>query len=349
MIIHVVSESRRIAKGNGVHTAFIDHVNLLCDIPDCTCIVNEEGWGDLFHSHTYGPYFFWKGLSYKGKRILTVHVIPDSIKGSLPGWRYLLPVVKWYFRQVYQYVDVCIAISPMVEEAILETGAKTRIVNIGNPIPLDKWATTVEKRKEGRAWLGLKDDAFVVLGVGQLQPRKGVEDFVDVAKAIPDAQFVWAGGRPFKNLTDGVARIDACMAHAGENCQFTGLLDLDQMPLVYAAADMLLFPSYQENCPMAPLEAAAAGLPVVFRDLPEYRSLYKAPYLRAESTASFIDFTHRLKSDSSFMRVGKQLSKQLIQQFDRGNIKQQLLGLYSDVLDETTYTMRPQQVSFWNK
>jgi len=37
------------------------------------------------------------------------------------------------------------------------------------------------------------------------------------------------------------------------------LFPLEKMPLLYNAADMLLFPSYQENCPLVPIEAAAAG------------------------------------------------------------------------------------------
>lgn len=42
-----------------------------------------------------------------------------------------------------------------------------------------------------------------MLGAGQVQTRKGVLDFVDVAKKSPDVQFVWAGGFSFGRITDG--------------------------------------------------------------------------------------------------------------------------------------------------
>jgi len=329
MKVHVVSETAYMIKGNGVHTAFVDHVELLKANQDLETVVNNEERGDVMHSHTYGPFYFWKGLRYKHKRVFTAHVIPDSIKGSLPAWKLWMPFVKWYFKQVYSYADVCIAISPRVEEAIIESGAKTKIERVYNPIPVDRWKCSPEKRRQGREILGIKEDEFVVLGVGQLQARKGVEDFMDVAASIPEARFVWAGGRPFGPMTEGITRIDTRIAESeGSNIQFTGMLDLDKMPLIYAAADLMLFPSYQENCPLAPIEGAACGLPVVFRDLAEYTTLYERPYLKASTTDEFIRLTREMMSDSEKLEEGKAISQALIRQFDKHEIREKLLNIY---------------------
>jgi 1,2-diacylglycerol-3-alpha-glucose alpha-1,2-galactosyltransferase len=328
MKIHVASETQYMVKGNGVHTAFIDHIDLLKSKNDIDIVVNNDGYGDVFHSHTYGPYYFFKGLGYKGRRIHTVHVIPDSIKGSLPFSSFFMPFVKWYFKQVYSYADVCIAISPMVENAILELGAKTEIVRIFNPINTEKWKRTPENRKKGRELLGLSENEFVVLGVGQLQARKGVEDFMDVAEAIPQAKFVWAGGRPFKAMTEGISRIDARIETAPENIQFTGMLELYQMPMIYAAADMMLFTSYQENCPLAPIEAAACGMPVIYRDIEEYKSLYDYKYLKAKTSNDFIELTKQLMTNKTFYAKGLIISKQLINQFDKNRIREKFVNLY---------------------
>jgi 1,2-diacylglycerol-3-alpha-glucose alpha-1,2-galactosyltransferase len=340
MKIHVVSETGFMVKGNGVHTAFIDHVELLKSKEDVEVVVNNEGSGDVYHCHTYGPYYFLKGLRYRNRRVFTVHVIPDSIKGSIPFWRVFMPFVKWYFRQVYSYADVCIAISPGVEEAISETGARTEIVRIFNPINIDKWKRTPENRKKGRELLGLMEDEFVVLGVGQLQARKGVEDFIDVAEAIPNGQFVWAGGRPFKAMTEGISRIDARIESASGNIQFTGMLELEQMPLIYAAADLMLFTSYQENCPLAPIEAAACGMPVVYRDIEEYKKLYDHTYLKAGSTEEFIRLTKRLIKDKQTYNNGLIISRQLIIQFDKDRIREKLINLYQE-LDSRIHTWYP--------
>ncbi len=207
MKVHLVSETPFVRKGNGVHTAFVESVELLKEKNDIEVVVNEEGTGDVFHSHTYGPYYFWKGRNYKGRRIHTAHVIPDSIKGSLPQWKYWMPFMKWYFRKVFNYADVIIALSPTVESEIRKLGVNRRIEKIYNPVFIERWKRNEEMRRKGRNKLGIGDDEFVILGVGQLQPRKGIEDFIDIAYAIPEAKFrlgrrpaIWGLNRSrFKN------------------------------------------------------------------------------------------------------------------------------------------------------
>ena len=230
MKVHIVSETAFIMKGQGVHTAFVDSVELLKEKNDIEVIVNEEGYGDVFYGHTYGPYYFWKGRKYKRNRIHTAHVIPDSIKGSLPMWKLLYPFVKWYFKKVFSFADVVIAISPMVEEAVKALGVTTKIVKIYNPILTEKWKRNEYNQTKGRRILKKKDDDIIVLGVGQLQGRKGVEDFLDIAESLPEAKFIWVGGRPFGALTEGINRINSRIKRSSKHIHFTGMLDLSEMP-----------------------------------------------------------------------------------------------------------------------
>ncbi len=337
--IHVISETAYIMKGQGVHTAFLDCIALLKGGDDVACIVNQEGWGDILHAHSYGPYFFLKGLRrrYRGRKILTVHVIPDSIRGSLPAWRLLMPFVRWYFRIVYSFAAYLIAISPMVEEAIRSLNVTTPIIRINNPISAEKYHPAAKKREAGRQLLNIAGDAVVVLGVGQLEARKGVEDFLDIAGKLPHLTFIWVGGRPFGPLTEGVARLDRKIASAmaANPClKVAGSFSLEQMPLIYNAADLLLFPSFQENSPLVPIEAAAAGLPVIFRDLPEYKKLYLHSYLSANFPDGFADLIRKIQSDCKFRGQALTMSEKLIGQFDKDEIRRQLLRLYREVLEE---------------
>jgi 1,2-diacylglycerol-3-alpha-glucose alpha-1,2-galactosyltransferase len=332
MKVHVVSESMFVMKGTGVHTAFLDHVQLLREKDDIEVVVNGEGWGDVFHSHTYFLYYLWKGRKYKGRRVFTAHVIPESIKGSFPLWKLFYPFVRWGLKTVYQYADVCIAISPMVEKAIRETGADTRIVKIYNPINTEIWKRTEEKRIEGRRILGISNNDYVVLGVGQLQGRKGVEDFLDIAEAIPEARFVWAGGRPFGVLTEGMIRINERFRKAGPNVIQTGQIELERMPLIYAASDLMIFPSNQETFGLAPLEAAASGIPVIFKDIEVYKLLYENPYLKASNTEQFVVLIKRMMNDKDFYKEGLSISNKLVTQFDKKKIREEFISLYKSLL-----------------
>jgi 1,2-diacylglycerol-3-alpha-glucose alpha-1,2-galactosyltransferase len=118
--LHMISETAWVSKGQGVHTAFLELIELLKNDSRLSISINGEGNGDVFHSHTYGPYYFWMGRKYKGRRILTAHVIPDSSIGAIPFWKQLLPLTTWYLKLAYAYADVVIAISPTVESKILE-------------------------------------------------------------------------------------------------------------------------------------------------------------------------------------------------------------------------------------
>ncbi len=330
----IFSETAHMMNGQGVHTAYIDLVELLRGRKEVDVLIENEGQGDIFHSHTYGPLYFWKGRKYKNRRVITVHVIPDSIKGSLPLWKLWYPFVKWYFKKVFNYADVCIAISPMVEKAILELGVKTKIVRIFNPLPLERWQSSFQLRRSGREYLKLEDDDFVVIGVGQLQSRKGIEDFIEIAIALPHLKFVWVGGRPFGKFTEGYDRINHKIARAPSNIIFTGLLELDKMPAMYAAADTMLFPSYQENCPLAPIEAAASGMPVIYRDIEEYSLLYEHPYLKAKSNDEFIQLIKYLSQDDNFYQKALDLSLNLIKQFEKEEIFKKILSVYSELNSE---------------
>jgi 1,2-diacylglycerol-3-alpha-glucose alpha-1,2-galactosyltransferase len=332
MKINVCSETKILRmKGEGVNTAFLNCVELLKESDDVEVFVNNEGVGDIMHSHTYGPYFFLRGLRYRGKKIHTVHVIPDSIKGSIPASNLLMPIVKWYFKKVFSYADVCIAISPMVEKAIKDLGAKTTIVRLHNPILLDTWKRTAELRKKGREILGLKEDDFCVLGVGQLEGRKGCHDFIDIGGKIPNAQFRWIGGRPFGAMTEGILKLESQIKGAPTNIKFSGMFPLSEMPSIYAAGDMFLFPSYQENCPLAPVEAAASGMPVIYRNILEYELLYKNEYLKADNNEEFANHVMRLMSNTEEYEKGLEISKKLISQFEKNEIRKQLIGLYTSI------------------
>jgi len=339
MKIHVISETPFLMKATGVHTAFMDHIELLKEKDDIEVVINNEGTGDIFHGHTYGLYYLWKGRKYKGRRVFTAHVIPDSIKGSLPLWQLFMPFIRFGLKIVYSYADVCIAISPMVEKAIKETGARTNIVKIYNPVHIDTWKRTEQNRKTGRQMLGINEAEFVVLGVGQLTGRKGIDDFLDIAEEIPYVKFVWAGGRPFGGLTEGINRINERLIHSGKNFINAGQIELDNMPLIYAAADLMLFPSFQENCPLAPIEAAACGMPVIYRDIEEYSSLYENPYLKAFNKEEFIILTKRMIHDKNFYNEGLEISERLLTQFNKDIIRTKLIDIYQGLLTHYQSTM----------
>ena len=100
MKINVCSETEILhVRGEGVYTAFLDCVELLKEKKDIEIHINNEGMGDVMHSYTYKLHFFWRGSKYKGRSVFTVHVIPDSVKGSIPAWKFLMPFLSGILKR----------------------------------------------------------------------------------------------------------------------------------------------------------------------------------------------------------------------------------------------------------
>lgn len=319
-------------EGQGGHTAFLDCVDLMRQHPDLEVHVNSNRPCDVLHSHSWGPAYYTRGLGYRRRRILTAHAIPESAEGSLPfmyaGTR---AVIRRYLTGIYNYSSIVVAVSPRSAESILELGIRSPVEMIPNAVRTDRFFPSAEMGRKGRALLGLTGDRSVVLGVGQVQPRKGIKDFIAVARAFPSVDFVWVGGRPFGLVSAGLLELNHLMTEAPANLKFAGLHDLAQMPFIYNAADVLLFPSHQEICPYAPIEAAATGLPVVFRRLPGYAALYNADYCAADDTDGFIRAVGDLLSAPAQYRRAQEISRTLVATFGTESFVDTMVDLYDRV------------------
>ena len=119
---------------------------------------------------------------------------------------------------------------------------------------------------------------FVVVGSGQIQERKGVFDFIQLAEQNPDVQFIWAGGFSFGRITDGYAALKKIVDNPPANLKFPGIVSRQEIAELDNIADLFLLPSYNELFPMSVLEAFSCGTPVMLRDLDLYHSIIQGYY-----------------------------------------------------------------------
>jgi glycosyltransferase involved in cell wall biosynthesis len=112
-----------------------------------------------------------------------------------------------------------------------------------------------------RKW-GVPATAQVALFVGKLLPRKHPEALLQLARqssGLADLHIVFAGSGPM----EGSLRAEAQRAGIA-NVSFLGFVNQEQLPEVYALADLFVFPSEGEPWGLVLNEAMAAGLvPVV--------------------------------------------------------------------------------------
>ena len=330
MIVNVISESIFFPKGHGVHTAFLNTVEMLKQA-GIDVLINSNKKADITHIHTIGPYALIKLLSTR-KKIVSAHLIPESFIGSLVAAKYWQFEAREYLRFFYNRANLVLAVAPLVKTRLQEIGVSRPVEILPNPVDANLFKEDIKLKTEGRKLLGLKPEDFVVIGVGQIQPRKGIEDFAIMASKLKSIKFVWVGGKPFKQLTVGDKEMNKILKNKPGNFLMPGSFSYNEMPKIYNAANAFFFPSYQENAPMAIIEAASCSLPLVLRDIKEYKLLYKNGYLPGDTVESFTMIIKKLLVDKDYYHHAKKDSRILSSKFSFDILADRLILLYNSVL-----------------
>ncbi|MFI5563351.1 glycosyltransferase family 4 protein [Amycolatopsis japonica] len=271
-----MSESAFTVKGHGVHSAFVDSLAALRTVPSLSVTANSIARTDVSHIHTVGPVSLL-ALQRANASVVTAHITAESLVDSIVGGRLFAPLWRQYLRWVYNRADVVVSLSRSQEAGLRRDGVISEIVIIRHVLP----SFTLPTRTQARAALGIREDEKIILSVGQVQPRKAVNSFHRAAEDLTDVRFFWIGGSPFGSLTARYWKMRRLIRSCPHNVTHLGQLRRDTVQLFYAAADVYFHPSHQEHAPVAVLEAAAAGLPLVLRDIDCYRDLYPGHYLAA--------------------------------------------------------------------
>lgn len=328
----MISETVWSVKGHGVHSAYLEMTAGLSQLRGVDVKVNTFRKADITHIQTIGPYALLQLLFARNKKVISVHVIPDSFVGSIIGsrWWYQLAVI--YLRFLYNRGDRLLAVSQEVKDQLInQLHIKKPIEVFFNTIGSRQFATTPELRQQARRELGLTAQDFAVIGNGQVQPRKRFDIFLKLAQTNPGLRFFWAGGIPFKHLGADYNAMQKLIASAPPNLTVTGVIGRDQVKRYFNAGDAFLLPSEQENHPVAMLEAAAAGLPVIVRDLHAYDSAFGDKVLRG-TDQTFIDIILKLKNDREFRRLAISNAADIANRFDNLTGSKQLLEIYKATL-----------------
>lgn len=192
---------------------------------------------------------------------------------------------------------------------ILPQGAGI-LPNLGKPFGSAGQADLVRKRL--RPVTHEKD--FLVVGLGSVIPRKGVDLFVALAAlagaASPSGRalrFVWIGngfeprtGSEFASLLgDQIAR-----SGVAGHCEILG--ELDDLDAVFTEANLMVLPSRLDPMPNTMIDAMSAGVPLLcFDHASGIAELLKADLATAHLVAPYLDvpalgaMVHRFADDES--------------------------------------------------
>lgn len=332
MKISVVSESEFTVQGHGVHTAYVELTNALKKRDDTEVVVNKPGTADITHLHTVGAYALRRLLFDRSKKVVSAHIVPASLVGSLVGAKLWLPLAKIYLRWFYNRADMLFAVSDETKRELVRLGVTKPIEIVYNLIDTSQYLTTAADKARARHALGIDADAWVVVGAGQVQPRKRVDDFVKSAVTLPNLRFIWVGGMPFGKLAADHGVMQKLITNAPKNVTFTGVIDHSAVRQYYQAADVFWLPSEQETFGLVVVEAAAAGLPVVLRDIPDYAETFSEDAILC-TPDNVNGMLQLLRDDTKFYAQAREHSARIASRFDSSAGAERVMTLYRYLLD----------------
>ncbi len=175
-------------------------------------------------------------------------------------------------RMIVKDADHLIAECPQDKEDLINyyhaNPSKISIIPCG--VNLNEF-TLINKRL-ARKKLNLRNDEIILLQLGRMVPRKGVDTVIrslsELNKHFKKVRLLIVGGesdQADENLTPEIGRLKkiAIQEQVDEHVTFTGHRKRDVLKYYYAAADIFITTPWYEPFGITPLEAMACGTPVI--------------------------------------------------------------------------------------
>ncbi len=284
-----------------------------------------EGF-DVLHAHGYKADIY-SAHAWKGSRPALVSTCHTWYDNDL-AVRIYGAVDRWVLRRF----DAVVAVSAEVRERLLAAKVPASGVRLlRNGVTMGRFAGAGRQRETRQALGG----PLRVGLVGRLAPEKGVDVFLQAAaillKSHPQMIFAVAGEGPERPA------LEALMADLKLAPNVTLAGNQQDMPDFYAALDVLVSASRQEGLPVALLEGAASGLPVVATHVgavpevvvPEVTGLLVEPG-SPEALAAAIE--RLIASPALRSNFGQAGQGRVAEEFSAERMAQEYLKAYRDAL-----------------
>ena len=334
MKVLLYTEGEKLFSKSGLGKAIEHQMKALeCVNIEYTTDTLEEDY-DIIHINFYGPNSFAlaKLAKRRGKKIVYhAHSTEEDFKNGFILSKQVAPAFKKWLINCYNLGDVIITPTPYSKKLLENYGIKKKIYAISNGIDLEKFQRNKEAHNRFRQKYHLTESDKVIIGVGLYIERKGIVDFVELAKRLNDYQFIWFGYSPLSATTKEVR--DAVNTKL-DNLLFAGYVESSEIVDAMNGCDLYLFPTFEETEGIPVIEACACKTPSLIRDIPVFedwledgKNIYKAKTVD--------EFEEKIKKiiNKEFPYLGEEAYK-VAQERDIKKIGTQLKKVYEEVLNQ---------------
>ncbi len=225
------------------------------------------------------------------KKIDVVHthtVIPDSLVGLFVFSRKFVftnhssqflelydkknkVFLKFLYKFIIKRYNVILAPSEELKEKSQKFFNKDKVIFISNGVDADKfspinWEQKQIKKKEIFKKWNVVDREYVIFCPRRLEPKNGVEYFVDAIKNLVKLRndfLAIISGNEYVKWYAQMIKNKIKENNLSEYILFTGSLSNDEIVDYYRISDIVVLPSLMEATSISGLEALSCGIPVI--------------------------------------------------------------------------------------
>ena len=324
MRVLLYEQNAKMQKRSGIGRA-LKHQKRALELNGIETTFDPNDQYDFVHvnssfAHTYR---FVKKLQKKNIPVVVHgHSTYEDFRESFRLWKLIEP---WFDRNLTRLYGVSnYIITPTnYSKKLIENYPCTKcpVEAISNGVILEEYAYNQKKVNKYREFFNIKDADKVVIGIGLLFKRKGLHDFIEIARKMPHIKFIWFG---HLNKLLCTSEINKAIKNKPSNVYMPGYIDGDVIKGALQGADLCFFPSYEETEGIVVLEALASRIPLLIRDVPVYEdwltdrvNCYKGKNneefinlieeIVHNDNSKIIENGYKIAENRSIEKVGKQL------------------------------------------
>ncbi len=282
MKVLLYTENEKLVGKSGLGKA-IKHQMKALEYAKVDYTTNPQDDYDILHINTYFPksYLFAKKAKKQGKKIVYhAHSTEEDFRNSFILSKQVAPLFKKWLIKCYRLGDIIITPTPYSKKLLDTYGIGKPIYALSNGIETKFFKKDKKAGQKFRETYNIKDNEKVIIGIGLYIERKGIVDFVELAKQLPQYKFIWFGYSPLSAATKPVKK---AVNTKLPNLTFAGYVEPDMIKAAMSGCDLYLFPTLEETEGIPIIEACACETKALIRDigvfegwLEDGKNVYKA-------------------------------------------------------------------------
>lgn len=268
MRVQIYTGSMQLVARSGVGQAILHQQKML----SAAGIDTTDRWEETgpIHLNTVFPDSVLTAVlaHRKGRKVVYyAHSTMEDFKHSFIGSTLLAPFFRKWITFCYNLGDIIITPTEYSKGLLHSYGIQKPVYSLTNGIDTDFFAPSPKARLRFRHKYGLSDNQKVIISAGHFIERKGLPEFVEMARKMPEVRFFWFGHTPLSTVPHTIRQ---AIENAPENVSFPGFVSQSDLRDAYCGADLFAFLSQEETEGIVVLEALACGTPTLLRDIPVY-------------------------------------------------------------------------------